>query len=1446
MSRLNVKLMIGLVGGTILLLAGVHFLHAYQLERNAGALLEQAEEAQRDGLAGKAMGYYSQYLKYRDDPQGYSELAILVTNIAEAPDATLRDRINAYHALEEAVRRHPELSEVRRRLADYTMRLGRPVDAMKHLDELRREDPKNTNYEFKYAQCQTITGHEDLAFKLLNQIVGLDARTQTFNTANARNVHEVDAYVLLADLLRRRNDDAARADMVMEQLLTTNPKSAKAYLESGRYYTTEKAKPDLEKAAKLAPNDPDVILSRAALAISEKDFKIAQQLLDNGVRAHPKNEGMYRALAALAATEGKADKAMEYVQRGLKVLPNNLELRFYLADMELQRGELSKARKSIAELEKGGGFRTDHIELLKARILVSENKWLEAGNRLERLRPIAMPDLRDKINGLLMQIYKNLGQPDRQLQAAERLLAADPGSVPAKIGQADALSALGRPQGAAMILEIAKQLPDDSPLAGALRNSVLQIRISEQLKKPEDTRDWSEVDGMVSKVLSEKTLPDAQKTILRAEVQMLKNDLDGAQSTLLKGRKDHPKEASIWLALVNLKQRQFTKELEKLKLRPQDRKKREEANADALAKFLDKAIKEVGDMPDLRIARAAVAARQSGDAKPTLDRLEKGIDKFTDPQQVALWSELGVDYLRIKDPKNARRCWNEVVRLRPEDARIKEMQFGLAVDTGDEEGMDLALENMRQVLGATNPQYRLSEAQRTVWKVRSSKKQAKDSKELAQIRKILDDLERERPEWADVPRVRGEIDELQGRIDDAIISYQRALDLAPTNANLARKVVTLNYGTGRFGAAAANFDLARGSSWGDSDVMTKLAAEMNFASGKTKEALEAAKKAVEAEPDDARNLLWYGQMLQRAGLPDRSEDAFRNAVKIDPKLTQGWLMLVANLAGAKKKLEAGDAIRDAKKSLPADEQDLTLAQCYEMLGNQKQAEDYYLSALKAKPDDLVLLRNVTSYADRMLKRGKTATVKEEGNLVWARRAKAQLLSAKGDYQSTLEAVQALEQNSLDGKLSPEDVLMLAEILGRRPESSSRGRAIKLLEEMAKERTLNPDQQLRLAQLYERAGDWPGARKNITDLLSRSGEAPIVLSIFSQMLLRHDEMEDATPLVAKLDKLEPKAPGTILLKARLLAKQGDVAKAVKLLEGLVPERPAKAEDLPKLGNISAVLEELGQVEPAEKLMREYADQDPLAVLALAAFLGRHGKVDESFQLCDKSKSLHSLATIVQVAIQSLRTNPKAADKSHFAQVEAWITEGLKREPASLTLQLQSAELRDLEGKPQDVIKIYRDVLAREDADDRQKAIVRNNLAFILAVNRGTPADADEALDLAKKAMTYLGPTTDLLDTQAMARLARGDVRQAINDLKVAIADVPSGTKCLHLSFCEMRANNKPAAREAYNRALNEFKLNLSGLSPAERALHKELVQFLGIKPAAAGLRARQSPLAAVMQ
>ena len=212
MGRLNLKLTGSLALAAVVLIAGVHFLHAYQVSQNSGILLTQAKRAKEEGKPYVAIDRFSQYLRQRDDAAAYAELCDLIAKDALGTNASRQSVFRGYRTLDEALRRHPELDSVRRQLADLLLlKMGRIADAARHYDELRRSNRQDTQLDMRYAQCEIALGREEKALRLLYELIGFNDTTQKFDLKTPRGPQELDAYVLLGDLLRRRFDSEPRS-----------------------------------------------------------------------------------------------------------------------------------------------------------------------------------------------------------------------------------------------------------------------------------------------------------------------------------------------------------------------------------------------------------------------------------------------------------------------------------------------------------------------------------------------------------------------------------------------------------------------------------------------------------------------------------------------------------------------------------------------------------------------------------------------------------------------------------------------------------------------------------------------------------------------------------------------------------------------------------------------------------------------------------------------------------------------------------------------------------------------------------------------------------------------------------------------------------------------------------------------------------------------------------
>jgi Tfp pilus assembly protein PilF len=170
------------------------------------------------------------------------------------------------------------------------------------------------------------------------------------------------------------------------------------------------------------------------------------------------------------------------------------------------------------------------------------------------------------------------------------------------------------------------------------------------------------------------------------------------------------------------------------------------------------------------------------------------------------------------------------------------------------------------------------------------------------------------------------------------------------------------------------------------------------------------------------------------------------------------------------------------------------------------------------------------------------------------------------------------------------------------------------------------------------------------------------------------------------------------------------------------------------------------------------------------------------------------------------------------LERHLEAALTKQPESLPLRLSFAELRDLQGRYADARSLYRRILEQ----DRQNVVALNNLAWLLAFEKG---NEKEALQLVNSAIAIAGSRPHLLDSRAMVYLSTGNVNEAIADLRRAVVDGSKATRHFHLAQAYALAKDRPAAVKEWKRALS-LGLTVDTVHPLERPAFQRLHNDLG--------------------
>lgn len=1439
MKRLNIKLAVILLTVFLVLGVSVHFLHGYQVARHAGGLLDQAQEAREDRKLTEAIQLYDRYLKHDDNPESaqrkdaMEQMALLYLEVAEQPGAGRRKKGAAFQAMEAVVREYPDLTDLRRKLFEFTVTVGALSDAIKHAELLEKAGHHDAELDLKLAAVYNATGKFAKASQVVKELVGYDDATKEFGP-KAKAPKKVDAYVLLAKLLRDQEHDTERADAAIEKMVEVNGKDYLAHLARYRYWKVHndeaKADQSLDRASELNPHAAEVLLPLAERALAKQEIDKALELLRDGLKLYPKDEMIIRGLAIVEVRKGDSAGAKKVLRDGLDQLPESQTLLALLFDLQHQDKDAAGARKTLA-LMKEADFSPPLLDLCEGKILFNERKWLEAVDKLQQARErlADSPVHCTQIDMLVGKSYEAMGQPDRALDVFRRVSSSNNATLEARLSAAASLASSGKYSEAQKEYEqLAQQLgPVQTMQIPQLWSPLLRFRMAEQMRLPREQQDWSKVDAMVAALQNSKGVTETGKAVFEAEVLVRKGQIDQARAVLVVARDKAPTDVAAWTALLN-----FEAQLNG------------EQGLKQAAELLETAPEGVREGLPMRILQASLIGRLGGEeAKAKLAALEKRLEKLKPDEQYSFLQAVANEYLRRNERDDATRVLRSLADANAKDIQSRAALFEIARDAGDIDSMRRISQELGKTLGAESSQVKIAEAAWRISATRNSQRKkspqpteklqldATEKGWIAEARKLLVQLTKERPEWQEPHKLLVEVCAFENDTNGMIAGLQAALKLGPLDAAKMRQLAEMLAASGRDDEARGVFDQLGGSAGGSE--WTQLGIAIRNKDNERAEGLLARLKPAEDAP--AAEHLRYGRALRQLNKLTEAEAALRIATQTDPNLADGWLLLVNTLVSAQKMDEAKLAADEIGVRMSTDKKDFVLGQAYEIMRDLEKAEAAYARVVAAEPKSLAANQMLAAYfmrnnlfekapplLDRLLKEGPTSTEANAKETVeWARRAQAVILAAEGSWTRFLEAEKILSAKTDVAEVSTADLMLHIGLLANRKEPSCMRRAITMLEELQTRQPLQTAEQVNLARLYERAGQWTKANEMMLNVLTQKNVPAMYYLWYTDMLLRNGGVAEVPGWLDRYDQLQPGDSATNKVRATVLVKQGRSKEGVDMLLRGLGKRPVPAEKVGDLRETAMLLEVLEQYDEAEKLYREYVNYDPQGRLWLARFLGFYRGLDEALAVLEGAGADVPPLAKLAMGLQVLRAREDRQPK-HFDQLGKWYKSAIEADPDSVQVKSMAAEVFELKGSLDKCEQQYRQLLARKELVPEQKAMLWNNLAFILAFqNKNT----DEAIRMVNDAMKILGPTSDLLDTRGTVYLAMGDAEKARADFADAVL-APTAMKYVHLAFAERSLNNLPAAKGALEKA-QEFKLKRHEMHEAERAKYKKLAEELGV-------------------
>lgn len=248
--------------------------------------------------------------------------------------AHAREQFAALHELE------PRDLKVAILLGDTEVKLGKPEDALAVLQPFDPGDSKNLDFEYVLGEALIKTGH------LRDGVARIEKVAEGGNSA--------DAYLLAgASLLRLNEFERARHDL--EAALRLNPKLPNIYTMVGeardKTGATAEAESAFLQALKISPNDFEANLYVGGILYKRRDLVKAKPYLDKALKLKPEDTMARYELAMLESASGQYQDAAMRLERLVKDAPDWLEPHVELASLyyKLHRPQDGAKERAIVE-----------------------------------------------------------------------------------------------------------------------------------------------------------------------------------------------------------------------------------------------------------------------------------------------------------------------------------------------------------------------------------------------------------------------------------------------------------------------------------------------------------------------------------------------------------------------------------------------------------------------------------------------------------------------------------------------------------------------------------------------------------------------------------------------------------------------------------------------------------------------------------------------------------------------------------------------------------------------------------------------------------------------------------------------------------------------------------------------------------------------------------------
>jgi tetratricopeptide (TPR) repeat protein len=343
------------------------------------------------------------------------------------------------------------------------------------------------------------------------------------------------------------------------------------------------------------------------------------------------------------------------------------------------------------------------------------------------------------------------------------------------------------------------------------------------------------------------------------------------------------------------------------------------------------------------------------------------------------------------------------------------------------------------------------------------------------------------------------------------------------------------------------------------------------------------------------------------------------------------------------------------------------------------------------------------------------------------------------------------------------------------------------------------------------------------LTAQYPKSPEVRAVYVNMLLTRNQSAERQTLDTQLRQLrtmDPTSLTTLELTAKVADRRGQGQGARDMLRKLVPQdfSTLDGKTTSLVVKVAELLTELQDYEGAEAIYTRLANRQGASAEqkgVLAQYVGTYRDPAAGFEMLENLQNDLPPVQLVEAAIQIVAAHRETVGEGYDERVERWLSRSLREDPDSYHLSLKKAAFRELQGKYDETAAIYRETLARDDVAPNHRAMVLNNLSYMIGLGVVQGTKSNEAAELINEAVRLLGPVSDVLDTRAVIYMKRQDFKSAAEDLKLAVIDAPTASKYFHLALALDGLGQEAEAKAAWEQGVS-LGLTRDSVSKLEQA------------------------------